>query len=240
MSLFRYILVLLSVAVLLLACDRDDCVEGEGDNFSDERNTAPFHTIVTDIPMNMFLTHDSELTNGKVTIRAQENVQERIAVEVSDRTLRVFFSDCIDGHSDIDVYIQSADFREIIAGSPVKVFTERAIHSDSLRIQTLQSTNGDIFFAGNYLETDFRASGDFELQGRCLNYICNAEANISLNAFDLLSDTVYINSNSIDDARIYAQHLIEADIKSSGDVYYKGFPEAIRTGDGTGELIEDN
>ncbi len=230
----------MSIATLLGACNRDDCVEGEGDNFSDERNTAPFHTIITDIPMNMFLTHDSELTNGKVSIRAQENIQERIAVEVTDRTLRVFFSDCIDGHNDIDVYIQSADFREIIASSPVKIFTERVIQTDSLRIQTLQSTNGDLFFDGRYLETEFKASGNFDLHGRCANYICNAEANIRLNAFDLLSDTVYINTNSIDDARVYAQHLLEADIKGSGDVYYKGFPEAIRSGDGSGELIEDN
>jgi len=61
-----------------------------------------------------------------------------------------------------------------------------------------------------------------------------------LDAYDLLADTVIINTNSINDSKIFANKLIEADINGSGDVLYKGFPEFNLEGDGPGQLIEDN
>lgn len=224
----------------MFACNRSDCVEGEGDNFDDERNTAPFHTILTEIPMNLFLTHDTNLTNGIVNISAQENIQNKISAVVKDKVLRIYFNSCIDGNNDINVHIESAEIKEIIAGSPIKIFSKRAVLSDSLRIQFLQSSNADIFFAGDFLETEFQASGQVIFKGITNKFSCNTQANIELDAYDLLADTVIINTNSINDSKIFANKLIEADINGSGDVLYKGFPEFNLEGNGPGQLIEDN
>jgi len=223
-----------------MSCNRNKCTEGEGDNFEDARNTPPFHTIITEIPMNMFLVHDTNLSNGIVTISAQDNVQEKISLDVSNKILRIYFNDCLDGHSDIDLSIQSAEFERIIASSPVKIFTERAILSDSLYIETLKATNGDIFFAGRYLQTDFKASGRFDLHGFAQHFICNTTANIELKAYSFVADTIDLKTNSIEDAELYGYQLIKAQIDGSGDVYYKGFPDTEVSGDGSGQLIENN
>lgn len=236
----RFLIFFLFLTSLLSSCRREACLEGEGDNFKKSQNTAPFHTILTEIPANLLLTHDTNLTNGVVEISAQNGVHERISLEVSNGVLRIFFNDCLDGHKDIGLHIQSAEMRNIIAGSPLTISTSRAIQSDSLSIQTLQSCNADIFYAGTYLKSEFLASGAFTFAGHSRHFVCNNEANMNLNSFDLIADTVDLSTSSSNDLKVYAHKLLKVNIESRGGVLYRGFPEIEQSGNGAGELLEDN
>lgn len=61
----------------------------------------------------------------------------------------------------------------------------------------------------------------------------------SIDAFQLMTDSVHVNSTSISDAEVTATQVVNVFINSSGNVKYKGNPPIVRlTKTGIGQLIK--
>ena len=59
----------------------------------------------------------------------------------------------------------------------------------------------------------------------------------SVEAFDLVTDSTYVNSTNIFETDVNATQVINVFINSIGDVYYKGNPPIVRlTATGSGKL----
>jgi len=61
----------------------------------------------------------------------------------------------------------------------------------------------------------------------------------AIEAYDLVTDSVYVNSNSISEAKVNARQVVNVFINSIGSVRYKGNPPIVRlTKTGSGNLIK--
>tara|TARA_B100001057_G_C22732209_1_gene904281 strand:- start:435 stop:1160 length:726 start_codon:yes stop_codon:yes gene_type:complete len=82
-------------------------------------------------------------------------------------------------------------------------------------------------------------STDVKLSGKCNYFYIYDESYAPLKAFNLEADKVHIHSNSISNAQINVLKDLNAEIRSKGNVYYKGNPSVIKnTSTSSGRLIQ--
>lgn len=82
--------------------------------------------------------------------------------------------------------------------------------------------------------------GNHEFSGTA-NFFYVTTTNLSaIDAFSLVTDSVYVNSSSISDAKVNARQVVNVFINSMGSVRYRGNPPVVRlTRTGSGNLIKE-
>jgi hypothetical protein len=215
------------------------CKEGEGDRFEQVRSYETINAMETSIPVNIHLSHDPSLRNSQITVVAQENIMNNIFTKVENHKLTLDFIGCLEGHDEIDLYVESPDLRSIVANSPSRITAENALETDSLYVEVKQSSNVDLFFVGHHLQTVLDGSGDIHLKGRSTYLDVDVNSNMTVYSYDLQSDTAFISTKSNKDLHVFCFNWLEVEINGLGDVYYKEEPEVVQTGSGSGTLIQD-
>ncbi|HEY0656533.1 MAG TPA: DUF2807 domain-containing protein [Chryseosolibacter sp.] len=91
----------------------------------------------------------------------------------------------------------------------------------------------------NYLGISALNTGSYKFSGFA-SFFNFATVNLAtVEAYDLLTDSTYVNTTSVGYAEVHATQVLNVFINSVGGVYYKGNPQVVRaTITGTGKLIK--
>lgn len=233
------------LALALAGCARDqwdDCLTGTGPMRTEQRAMGAFEAIALHDRVDLVL---EERPAGTVAVEGGGNLIGQLRTEVVDGELRV---------------------RNENACNWVRSFKPRlTVHAPvaGLCRITLRGTGNlrcaDTLRCGYFLLEQWGAEGSTELKvhlsrldialhtgagdarvaGRCDEANLYSGIMAPIDASGLRAGTVQVNNSSVADIRCWAQEALDAQVRSVGDVYYRGDPPIVqRTITGSGRLIK--
>jgi hypothetical protein len=107
-----------------------------------------------------------------------------------------------------------------------------SVHAGSVDLQ-------DIHITG-YLGLNAQNLGTYKFSGYSHFFTVSSINLVSIEAFNLVTDSTYVNSTSVVDTEVHATQVVNVFINSSGSVRYRGNPPIVRlTKTGSGRLIKE-
>jgi len=184
----------------------------------------------------------------KVVIVAQENIARVVMIEEFGGVAKIsyrphinviptdvakvvfympeLYSVSIDGSGDIYVYEgyeTEEDFETKINGSG-DIYIENII-CDNYTADVNGSGNTDVSVVSAEVNTTIRGSGDLKYYGTTTNHNIRIAGSGNVEAFDMLTESTFIDIEGSGDAFVWAETLLDIYISGSGDVRYKGNPQ---------------
>jgi hypothetical protein len=195
----------------------------------------------------------------KVVIVAQENIAKLIIIEEIGGIAKVsyrphinviptdvakvvfympeLYSVSLDGSGDIYVYetYESDEVFETKINGSGNITLEEII-CDKLETTINGSGNIEASVVANNMETIIRGSGDISYNGNSENHTIRISGSGDVDAFDLLTETTFIEISGSGDCFVWADTLLDIYISGSGNVTYKGNPQINIETPGSGNV----
>jgi len=83
----------------------------------------------------------------------------------------------------------------------------------------------DIVVDVNDISINANGSSDFNARGKSKKFTVDVSGSSEMKAYDLISDTVYIEASGSSDCRVHAIKVIDANSSGASSIYYMGKPE---------------
>ncbi len=241
----KFTLIVILGVIVLSSCKKGfltDCRLISGEIKTETRNIGLFNNISLNDNVNIIFTNNG---NESVMIEAGANLIDGIITNINSKgVLEISNSNQCDWarsyDTPVNVYLNSNNVDTIQYRSIGNITSQDTIVTDSLRIIVSEG-------AGT-IELTIDVFRFFcELHYGTADIIISGKSNISalysasfglVNCGNLQSGIVYVNSRSSNDVYVNSTFILEAEITSIGNIYYKGNPEDIKLNrTGSGELI---
>ncbi|GAB5399383.1 MAG: head GIN domain-containing protein [Aureisphaera sp.] len=178
--------------------------------------------------MDIHLEKGSE---GTITVKTDENIQEFIIVEVKNGALviRTKKNVSIRTKKGVHVYVPFQDISEVSLVGSGDIDTKDAISANNFEVNVTGS--GDVVLEVNskILEASVTGSGDMELTGSTEDLEVRVSGSGDFKGFDLNAQNTDASVSGSGDAKIVAKSSLRARVNGSGDIVYKGNPEKSDT-----------
>lgn len=202
----------------------------------------PFHSVALQTVGDVLLTFD---TLSAVVVEVDHNLQRFITTEVSGGVLKIGLKTPkevkVSGMS-----LTVSVWMPVLEALILDVDGIGSFVTDSSRFQVPEV---DLVLAGvgdmelelqvQQLTSNLSGVGDLTLSGSARRHDLTHEAVGAVHAFDFVTDTCTILSNSVGDIEVNVRDYLNATINNIGNVYYQGFPAIDTSGTGPGLLIPD-
>ncbi|HMC86954.1 MAG TPA: head GIN domain-containing protein [Chitinophagaceae bacterium] len=228
----------LAVTVLLFASScrfHSRRVSGNRRETTEQRNLTGFSAVESRSSIDVVLTKG----DYKVTVKADENLEQYIITEVINGRLYIRMKDNISffDSGDLTVYVSAPDINEIeVHGSGSITGQGRLSDSNKMKVKSFASGDIELEMDCPHIETEIHGSGSITLSGETKDVNCAIHASGDLNATNLKAETVKVSIHGSGSAEVFASESIEAEISASGDVHYKGDPKITSSVHGSGEV----
>lgn len=212
-------LFLIAISITLFSCSKER-IKGNGEIKTENRAITGFTQVEISGSTNVFITYGA---NFEVKVKAFSNLIPYLETKVKNGVLLIGYKSNSNIQNDnSEVYITMPNLYGL-------------------------STNGsgNISTAGTFAEAEnftasISGSGNINIEGGASN---NFEIHISgsgdVKGFGLISQKVNISIEGSGDAEVSVVKNLKADIKGSGNVYYKGEPDYVNSQtSGSGQLIK--
>lgn len=236
---------ILVILLLMTACNReqlDDCYTRTGPMVTEERPSGYFERIELYDNVNLVLIEGNQPT---LKIEAGQKLLDAIKTEITDSTLLIrntLKCNWVRSYErEITVYVTAPALREIRYEGSGDVRTEGPFTTDSLQVSIwggagtfdLELQAYQLNLALHYGTVDLHVKGKAVLTTIFANsfgpFYCN----------DLISNIVYIRNSGTNNCHVHAEHILEAEITSVGNIYYTGNPYELKTNiSGSGKLVK--
>lgn len=202
-------------------------IKGNGNMVTDERKTSGYDQVDVDGSLEVELFSGSE---GNITVKAEENLQEYIITEVKGSRLVIKVKD---NHSlnpsirnSILITVPFKDIEQVSLSGSGNMYTRpnNIIKSSSLKASLSGSGDVKLEVEAEKVKSQLSGSGDISLIGEATDLKCSVTGSGDLHAFDLKAENVDASVTGSGDIKIYCDGILKAKITGSGDVKYKGNP----------------
>lgn len=242
-NISRILVALFSVIALngcLVDLDLDDdlpCVTGSGNMVSENRNVARFDKIQVFGNAEVFITQGNRTS---IEVYAEDNIIRRVATRVAGSSLQIDVQGCISRYRTVQVNIVTPDIRSISVSGSADVIVENTIEANTLDFDI--SGSGNIYASLDARETAVRisGSGDIFLDGEVDFQDVYITGSGGYESEDLFSRDAEVVISGSGNAYVYVRNRLDATIIGSGNIYYRGDPDDVRTRiTGSGNIIKD-
>jgi len=178
--------------------------------------------------------------NGPVTFRLAQGAGQTLAVSTSMLDNMYNYSGgtlSVNGTGTMTLAVGGYIF---ITCNACKVESAEPVATDTLAM-TIHggSTELNDLTVSSYLQLNAQNSGKYELSGTVPFFYATGINLASIEAYDLYTDSTYVNTTCAIDTEVRASQVINVFILSSGNVNYKGNPPIVRrSGSGSGQLVK--
>jgi len=214
-------------------------VRGNGEMVSRDRSTGDYDAISVSGSFDVDLVAGAE---GKVTVYADENLQEWIITEVKNGTLVI--------KTENGVNLRPSNWNDGIritvpveAISAVTLSGSGDISGKTLlkapEFSTTMSGSGDINLEveTDELSASMSGSGDMNLKGATGRFKVAISGSGDIDAYDLQAREVDASISGSADIRVNVNELLKARVSGSGNIRYRGNPAKIDTkASGSGDI----
>ncbi len=230
-------------ALLLNGCAKDGgtCASSSGETTRQVRNVSAFNQIELNNNVNLILTTDSI---GPLVVEAGKNLLGGITTEVQEGHLIISNNNKCNWLRDyskpVNIYISVQKIWKIKYNSIGTITTKGALKLDSLSVE-VWGGSGTIDLTLDIKKGNFSlgmGTVDFKLRGESPVTSVYASDYGFYDGRELQTEYTYITSVGSNDCYVKSSHVLEATIKSIGNIYYTGNPTDIKTNiTGAGKLI---
>lgn len=196
-----------------------------------------FDGLHTDGPANVFLTQGPLY---EVVISGNQEAVDRYTFEVRNGKL------CIDhqgggwGRSP-EIFIIMPDLKHVESrGSGDVVSRNKFVRRGDLRIELRSSGDIDLAIDVNDITVENSGSGYVYLEGDVDLQDVDLNASGDYRAFNLASNRCKIRLDGSGNAEVYVYSNLQAVLRGSGNLFYRGFPSIQVRGNGSGEVYDAN
>lgn len=228
---------LLSI-LFLLALNACNCITGEGDVISEERQVSAFTKIKLSAATKVILRQDSVF---HLKIDGQANILDLLKTEVRSKTLSIDFGfRCVRDAKDVTIYLSMPRLEGIDVSGSGKVICLRKFRTQDLELDISGSGEIIIDLSAREIESGVNGSGEIEITGTTKKHTIDINGSGQVYAYDLRSSDTRVKISGSGDAKVFAVGSLNASVLGSGSVYYKGNPDVRTKINGSGKVQKIN
>ncbi|ARV16744.1 head GIN domain-containing protein [Polaribacter sp. SA4-12] len=221
------IIAILFIATIFTSCSVDmfNRVNGNRNVVTEVRKTSnKFTGIKVSTGIDLYVTQGSK---NKVTVEADENLQDIIITEVEDGILKVYSEKSIWKAKARKVHVTIKNLTLLKATSGSDVYGKGIIKTDEISITATSGADIRITVDATSVETSSTSGSDIRIAGTTINHASRATSGASIEAYELESKNVLVKVTSGADINIYASEKLDASANSGGDIDFKGNPKSV-------------
>ena len=236
------ILTLLLVAFSFIACDNDNCIQGEGRIETRTIELSSFDKV------NLIGIDHLTITQGEtqeVKVTGYPNIIDQLNTSVSNQEWDIRLKDGCYKNADMDIQITVPNLKAANLTGSGSIKIEDFTNQENQ--QFLVSGSGDMEIDGNSgtneLLFSITGSGNIGVTKDFID-LESVKLNISgsgnFDAFPLKSLNYEVIISGSGSANVYPENNLNGNISGSGNINYKGSPDINVTITGSGRVINSN
>lgn len=227
-------LLLLLPAVLVWG---QSCYRDQGSFVEYVIPVGPFNGLHSDGPANVFLTQGPIF---EVVISGNQEAVDRYTFEVSNGKLCIYHQGGGWGRSP-EIFIIMPDLKHLESrGSGDIVSRNQFVRRGDMRIELRSSGDIDLAIDVDDIDVEHSGSGYVYLEGDVDHQNVDLNASGEYRAFNLASNHCKIRLDGSGNAEVYVYNNLQAILRGSGNLFYRGFPSIDVRGNGSGEIYDAN
>lgn len=221
---------ILTIAIVVLsisACTHAQfrkTVYGNNHVVTKDRQVENFTGIKVSTGIDVYLKQGE---TEKVSVEADDNIQEYILTEVRGGVLNVYTEATIRSAERKRVYVTVKEISSIRTSSAGDVFGESPIKSDRLELSASSAGSIKLDVSAKEIKADISSSGDITLTGITDLLEADLSSAGDLNAYELNTREADVSVSSAGDADVNVTEKLTARASSAGDINYHGNPKYI-------------
>lgn len=197
------------------------------------REVTSFNSLYTSGPINVFIQKASKTS---VVVRADNNILDKVIVEVFEGTLKVYTKDHIRHERVLDVYVNYVSLDSIHASGPSTITGRSILKTDNLKIRASISAEIKLQTQVDSLRLILNNAANVQLAGSTSYFDLLITEVSDLMAYNLISQHCNAKLNTDNQnpgiVRIHVEKTLDVTIKGPRFLYYKGNAEV------TNQIIE--
>lgn len=215
---------ILFIALSIFANAQSQKIKGNGNVTTKEITTSDYDKISVSGFFDVELVSGSE---GKITLKGEENLLEFVNIDVKDNTL------CIGTEKgkrltttkSITITVPFETLNEVSLSGSGDVSSKNTVKST--KFATTLTGSGDIHLdiEAQEVTATLTGSGDMILKGKTGEFNSTLTGSGDLNASKLESANVTSNVSGSGDCKVYSSDSLFARVSGSGAIYYAGDPK---------------
>ncbi len=227
MKLIKTFLLLVLVTTIT-SCQFDVILgqeNGNGNVTTEERSVnQEFDKVRGSSGIDVFLTEGSE---NKIVVEADENLHEFIETNISNGKLTIRSSKNIGRARAKKVYVTFTSLSSIEASSGADVIGKSVIKNETINLDSSSGADLEVEVFAKELYAETSSGADIDVSGKTSNIYANASSGSEINAKNLLTVTCNAKASSGADIVVNVKEKIDAKASSGGDVRYYGDPKLV-------------
>lgn len=226
------ILASVAIATTFSSCNID-CIRGEGNLVTEDRNPGAFNSIKLEIPANVVLTQGQEL---QTRVEAQQNLLPHIKTTINRDKLVISSDDCIGENKGITLYITIPDIEMLSVDGSGDIKSTSTLNTSKLELVINGSGNISLDANAELIYCGIKGSGNVLLKGSSKQQYIKIDGSGDYIAVDFPTENTEVYINGSGNADVFAISKLKADISGSGGVRYKGNPDVKSRVTGSGDV----
>jgi hypothetical protein len=245
----RNVLLLLLLGITLTTCKKEnlcDCFKGTGKETTEERSIEPFREVFVTDKVDVHLTQGAEYS---LKVVAGKRVIKLIKTRVLDGVLNISDDNACDFTRSykrkVTVYVTMPDLRRVNNDGVGDTYMDNRFTCDTLNYYQSNSGNMHLDLDADIVYGGMHGNGDVYMKGTVNENVVFAGGQGYFHGFDAVSNRVVLTLNTSGRMEVNVSGggpmKIDMYARSTGDVYYKGYPSTIYgTISGSGKMLDKN
>lgn len=221
------------LALTAVACKRDD----EGPMLTQERTlTASFNEIALEGSADVQITNDTSYT---IKVKCGANLLPYVITEVYGSTLRVYEkNNRIKERNGVMVYVSAKYIKGIHSKGSGNIYAEN-IEAEALQLDLDGSGNITVNANTTSTSANLEGSGNIRINGTAHGLYTKIEGSGNIDARTVNATSVYATLEGSGNIDCWVNERLEAYIKGSGNIAYRGDPPQVVTKiTGSGNILK--
>ncbi|GGD33405.1 head GIN domain-containing protein [Flavobacterium orientale] len=223
-------LLLLLVVTLSSGQWRQEKIKGNGNFTTKEITTSDYESVSVAGAFYVTLVEGNE---GKISVKAEENLLEFIDIEskgsdLQIRTKKGYNLNPSKGKK-IEITVPVKDISKVSLAGSGDIVSNFTLKATTFKASVAGSGDIKLSLDADSVQANVAGSGDIQLKGKTKNLEANVSGSGDIEAFDLQSENSKVSVSGSGNISTNCTELIEARVSGSGDIEYKGKPKKIDT-----------
>lgn len=223
MKSFNYY-VLIALLILNLSACKGPCIEGSGNQVSQDRTVDPFTAVEAGGAVKLILQQDSV---QQVTIVADDNLQEYIKTSVSGGRLQIKTEKDFCDVGPITVYVNAKSFSGVSLSGTVDVSSKGRINTGDFNLELSGNSKVDLDIVAANFKTSSSGSSEIVLKGQARSHKLELSGAGAIEAFDFVVADYRIESSGAVDCKINVLNTLNVESSGASDIQYRGNPKQV-------------
>lgn len=214
-------------------------ITGTGPSVTVARQLGEVRSVDLEMNANVYLVKGDK---SGIVIKAQQNIIDVLSTTVNDGVLEIKSKESISVTEPIQIWVTMQGLEEVELSGSGSIQSDTDFSQEDVEIDLSGSGNISLKLSVEKLDAELSGSGDLTLFGKAgkAKLELKGSGNILAQNFDIDQCQVVLSGSG--ETKVKVNSSLDARIDGSGNVYYKGNPQKVKSdvsGSGKVEKLEE-